>query len=68
MIRTESKRFPRCAVLNAIRLKVIKVAFHQYGPGSMSDLTPYFLFALYSAPRGFYVGIPVFPSKLKINI
>lgn len=60
-IQTESKPFPLCAVPNAKRLSVIKFALHQYSSGSMSDLTPYFLFALYSAPKCFYVGFPVYP-------
>ena len=44
------------------------LAFHQYGPGSISALgviCGLSLLVLYSALRGFPLGIPVFPSHEK---
>ena len=47
------------------------LAFHQCGPGSIPGLgviSGLSLLVLYSAPRGFSPGTPVFPSPQKTNI
>ena len=45
------------------------LAFHQFGPGSIRGLDVIcglsFLLVLFSAPRGFSPGTPVFPSPQK---
>ena len=44
------------------------LTFHQCGPGSISGfyaICGLSLLALYSAPRGFFPGFPVFPSPQK---
>ena len=54
-----------------VRLVVRALAFHQCGPGSISALGVIFglsLLVLYSAPRVFSPGTPVFSSHQKTNI
>ena len=46
------------------------LAFHQCGPGSIPGLgviSGLSLLVLYSAPRGFSPGTPVFPSPQKLT-
>ena len=46
------------------------LAFHQCGPGSIPGsgvICGLSLLVLYSAPRGFSPGTPVFPSHLKLT-
>jgi len=63
--KVEEDDFPIRSSVGAV---VRALAFHQCGPGSMpgSDvICGLILVILYSAPRGFSPGTPVFPSHQK---